>query len=161
MSSRVESRRDEQTVRWGLDGRTDKRNVLQGGSIFLMWLLKRNNGALKPRPLLDLNNSALNCDRYCMRRINHDVQVHPPASARLYKSFSSCPGCTRLETICPGTSKLSCWRVQLSTASKVGRRGAGSATANIEASLLAGDISHPPAQMVPFVLADKLCRPPA
>jgi hypothetical protein len=30
---------------------------------------------------------------------------------------------TRPETICPGTSKLACWRVQLSTASKVGRRG--------------------------------------
>jgi hypothetical protein len=68
---------------------------------------------------------------------------------------------TRPETICLGTSKLACWRVQLSTATKVGRRGAGSATASIEASLLAGDISHPPAQMIPFMLADELCRPPA
>jgi hypothetical protein len=51
--------------------------------------------------------------------------------------------------------------VQLSTVSKVGHRGAGTATANIEASLLAGDISHLPAQMVPFMLADELCRPPA
>jgi hypothetical protein len=49
---------------------------------------------------------------------------------------------TRPETICPGTSKLACWRVQQSTASKVGRRGAGIATTNIEASLLAGDISY-------------------
>jgi hypothetical protein len=65
------------------------------------------------------------------------------------------------ETICPGTSKLACWRVQLSTASKVGRRGAGTATTSIEASLLAGDISDPPAKMVPFMLADELCRPPA
>jgi hypothetical protein len=55
---------------------------------------------------------------------------------------------TRPEVICPGTSKLACWRVQLSTASKVGRRGAGTATTSIEASLLAGDIIHPPAQMV-------------
>jgi hypothetical protein len=69
--------------------------------------------------------------------------------------------CTGPETICPGTSKLAYWRVQLSTATKVGRRGAGSATASIEASLLAGDISHPPAQMIPFMLADELCRPPA
>jgi hypothetical protein len=68
---------------------------------------------------------------------------------------------TRSEMICPGTSKLACWRVQLSTASKVGRRGAGTATASIEASLLAGNINHPPAQMVPFMLADELCRPPA
>jgi hypothetical protein len=29
---------------------------------------------------------------------------------------------TRPETICPSTSKLACWRVQLSTASKVERR---------------------------------------
>jgi hypothetical protein len=55
---------------------------------------------------------------------------------------------TRQETICPGTSKLACWRVQLSTASKVGRRGAGTATASIEASLLAGDISDPPTSYV-------------
>jgi hypothetical protein len=68
---------------------------------------------------------------------------------------------TRPETICPGTGKLACWRVQLSTASKVGRRGAGIATASIEASLLAGDIIHLPAQMVPFMLADELCRLPA
>jgi hypothetical protein len=68
---------------------------------------------------------------------------------------------TRPEMICPGSSKLACWRVQLSTASKVGRWGAGPATASTEASLLAGDISHPPAQMVPFMLADELCRPPA
>jgi hypothetical protein len=68
---------------------------------------------------------------------------------------------TRPETICPGTSKLACWRVQLATASKVGRRGAGPATASIEASVQAGDISHPLAQMVPFILASKLCRPPA
>jgi hypothetical protein len=68
---------------------------------------------------------------------------------------------TRPETICPGTSKLVCWRVQLSTASKVGRRGAGTATASIEASLLTGDISDPPAKMVPFMLADELCRQPA
>jgi hypothetical protein len=68
---------------------------------------------------------------------------------------------TRPETICPGTSKLACWRVQLSTASKVGRRGTGTATASIEASLLAGDISDPPAKMVPFMLADELCWPPA
>jgi hypothetical protein len=67
---------------------------------------------------------------------------------------------TMPETICPSTSKLACWRVQLSTTRKVGRRGAGTATASIEASLLAGDISHPPAQMVPFMLADELCRPP-
>jgi hypothetical protein len=53
---------------------------------------------------------------------------------------------TRPETICPRTSKLACWRVQLSIASKVGRRGAGPATASIEASLLAGDISYPLAQ---------------
>jgi hypothetical protein len=68
---------------------------------------------------------------------------------------------TRPETICPGISKLAYWRVQLATASKVGRRGAEPATANIEASVLAGDISHPPALMVPFMLADELCRPPA
>jgi hypothetical protein len=68
---------------------------------------------------------------------------------------------TRPETICRGTSKLACWRVQLSTASKVGRRGAGTATASIEASLLAGYITHPPAQIVPFILANELCRPPA
>jgi hypothetical protein len=61
--------------------------------------------------------------------------------------------------ICPGTNKLACWQVQLSTASKVGRRGAGTATASVEASLLAGDIIHPSAQMVPFMLADELCRP--
>jgi hypothetical protein len=67
----------------------------------------------------------------------------------------------RAETICPGTSKLAYWRVQLSTASKVGRRGVGTATASIEASLLVGDISDPPAKMVPFMLADELCRPPA
>jgi hypothetical protein len=71
------------------------------------------------------------------------------------------PTTTRPETICPGTRKLACWRVQLSTASKVGHRGAGTATASIEASLLAGDIIHPPAQMVLFMLADELCRPPA
>jgi hypothetical protein len=40
-------------------------------------------------------------------------------------------------------------------------RGAGTATASIEASLLAGDISDPPAKMLPFMLADELCRPPA
>jgi hypothetical protein len=34
----------------------------------------------------------------------------------------------------------------------VGRRGTGTASASIEASLLAGDISDPPAQMVPFML---------
>jgi hypothetical protein len=68
---------------------------------------------------------------------------------------------TGSETICPDTSKLACWRVQLSTASKVGRRGAGTATASIEASLLADDISYPPAKMLPFMLADELCRPPA
>jgi hypothetical protein len=68
---------------------------------------------------------------------------------------------TRSEAICPRTSKLACWQVQLWTASKVGRRAAGSATASIEASLLAGDIIHPPAQMVLFMLADELCRPPA
>jgi hypothetical protein len=62
--------------------------------------------------------------------------------------------------VCPGTSKLACWRVQLPTASKVGCRGVGT-TASIEASLLAGDISDPPAKMVPFMLADELCRPPA
>jgi hypothetical protein len=49
----------------------------------------------------------------------------------------------------------------LATASTVGRSGAGLATASIEASLLADDISHPPAQMVPFMLAGELCRPPA
>jgi hypothetical protein len=68
---------------------------------------------------------------------------------------------TRPETICPGTSKLACWRVQLATASIVGRRGAGPATASIEASVLASDISHPPAQMVPFMLAGELYRLPA
>jgi hypothetical protein len=75
---------------------------------------------------------------------------------------SACAGeATRPETICPGTRKLMCWRVQQSTASKVGRRGAGTATASIEASLLAGDISDPPAKMLPFMLANELCRPPA
>jgi hypothetical protein len=70
-------------------------------------------------------------------------------------------GVTRLETICPSTSKLVCWRVQLATASKVGHRGAGPTTASIQASVLAGDINHPPSQMVPFILAGELCRPPA
>jgi hypothetical protein len=41
------------------------------------------------------------------------------------------------------------------------RRGAGSATASIEGLVWAGDISHPPAQMVPFMLAGGLCRLPA
>jgi hypothetical protein len=33
--------------------------------------------------------------------------------------------------------------------------------ASSEGTMLAGDISHPPAQMVLFVLAGGLCRPPA
>jgi hypothetical protein len=33
--------------------------------------------------------------------------------------------------------------------------------ANSEGTMLAGDISHPSAQMVLFVLAGGLCRPPA
>jgi hypothetical protein len=86
-------------------------------------------------------------------------------------------GATRTETICPGTSKLACWRVQLATASTVGRRGAGPATANTNGAIYAGGrvmstasieglvgavyISHPPAQMVPFLLAGGLYRPPA
>jgi hypothetical protein len=41
------------------------------------------------------------------------------------------------------------------------RRGAGPTTAIIEVLVLAGDISHPPAQMIPFMLAVGLCRPPA
>jgi hypothetical protein len=45
---------------------------------------------------------------------------------------------TRPETICPGTSKLACWQVQLSTASKVGRRGAGTATASTNGTIYAG-----------------------
>jgi hypothetical protein len=72
------------------------------------------------------------------------------------------------ETICPGTSKLACWRVQLSTASEVGCRGAGTATVSIEASLLVGDISDPPAKMVlstasteGLVGADNISQPPA
>jgi hypothetical protein len=99
---------------------------------------------------------------------------------------------TRPKMICPGTSKLACWRVQLWTASKVGRRGDGTATAqhwsitaggrhnppastngtiyaggrvmstaSIEALVGAAYISQPPAQMVPFLLARGLYRPPA
>jgi hypothetical protein len=33
--------------------------------------------------------------------------------------------------------------------------------ASSEGTMLAGDISHPPAQMVLFVLTGGLCRPPA
>jgi hypothetical protein len=65
---------------------------------------------------------------------------------------------TRSGTICSDTSKLACWRVP--PVSTVRRRGAGLATASIEGSELAGDIRHPPAQMVLFMLADGLCRPP-
>jgi hypothetical protein len=57
---------------------------------------------------------------------------------------NGCVLLTRPEMICPGTSKLACWRVQLSTASKVGRRGARPATASIEASLLEGELCRPP-----------------
>jgi hypothetical protein len=109
--------------------------------------------------------SKWNCMRACYYqytvgdgRLGEDVEEVAAAEGGVEGDGA---GDTRLETICPGTSKIACWRVQLSTASKVGCRGAGTATASIEASLLVGDISHPPAQMVPFMLADELCRPPA
>jgi hypothetical protein len=70
--------------------------VLRGGSIFLLLDVEEEWWRLKPRLLLDLNDNALNhslnCDRYCLRCINRDVQVHPPS--RLYKlPSSSCLGC--------------------------------------------------------------------
>jgi hypothetical protein len=90
-SCRVESNRDETSRLCGAVGRLD---VLRGGSIILLLAVGEEWWHFKPRPLLDLNDSTINRDRYCMRRINHDVQVHPPTSARLYKSPSYfCSGC--------------------------------------------------------------------
>jgi hypothetical protein len=76
------------------DGRTNRRDVLRGGSIFLLLAVGEEWWRFKPRSLLDLNDNALNRDCYCMRRIIHDDQVHPPTPARLYKSpsSSSCSG---------------------------------------------------------------------
>jgi hypothetical protein len=48
----------------------------------------------------------------------------------------------------------------LAPASTVVRRSVGPATASIEGLVLAGDISQL-AQMVPFLLAGGLCRPPS
>jgi hypothetical protein len=48
----------------------------------------------------------------------------------------------------------------LAPASTVVRRGAGPTTASIEVLVLVVDIIHPPAQMIPFLLAVGLCHPP-
>jgi hypothetical protein len=88
-STYVESSRDKMSKLCGAVGRTDRRNVLRGGSIFLLLAVGKEWWRLKPRPLLNLNDSTLNRERNCMRCINHDVQVHPPAPTRIYKSPSS------------------------------------------------------------------------
>jgi hypothetical protein len=49
----------------------------------------------------------------------------------------------------------------LAPANTVVRRGAGPTTFSIEALVLAIDISHLPTQMISFLLAVGLCRPPA
>jgi hypothetical protein len=49
----------------------------------------------------------------------------------------------------------------LASACTVVRRGARPTTASIEVLVLAADISHPPTQMIPFLLAVGLCRLPA
>jgi hypothetical protein len=49
----------------------------------------------------------------------------------------------------------------LAPAYTVVRRGAGPTTASSEVLVLTVDISHPPAQMIPFLLAVGLCHPPA
>jgi hypothetical protein len=90
------SSRDETSGLCGAVGWTDERMDVMCcvvGASFCCWLLERNDVSFKPRPLLDLKNSALNLDHYCIRRIDHDVEVHP-APACLYMSLSSfCSGC--------------------------------------------------------------------
>jgi hypothetical protein len=46
----------------------------------------------------------------------------------------------------------------IGTRQHYGERGVGFTPASSESTVLAGDISHPPAQMVIFVLAGGLCH---
>jgi hypothetical protein len=60
----------------------------------------------------DSYREALNRDRYYLRRINRDVQVHPPApAARLYKAPSSSP------SSCQFTNQVLMFRRPLSSPS--------------------------------------------
>jgi hypothetical protein len=49
----------------------------------------------------------------------------------------------------------------IGTRQHYGERGVGFTPASSKGLMLAGNLSHPPAQMVQFVLAGDLCRPPA
>jgi hypothetical protein len=80
---------------------------------------------------------------------------------KLFKIKTNTAPSTRPETICPDTSKLACWRVKLAPACTVVHRGAGPTTASIEVLVLAVDINHLQAQMIPFLLTVGLCCPPA
>jgi hypothetical protein len=81
----------------------------------------------------------------CFSTESRRFQFHNIFTPQIFEGFPFLH--TRPETICPGTSKLLCWRVQLQPPAKW---GAGVPGQQLQC------IRHAPAQTVPFMLAGGL-----